>query len=83
LVATPNKSIMNAAALVREVLADHKRAGVEFEIAWTRAFSQVRGRSLQARQWQIALEWAKPSFAAAYADEDGFMTPPWESALVA
>jgi hypothetical protein len=80
---TPNLGLMNPAALVREVLADHKRAGVEFEIAWTRAVSQVLGRSLQVWQWQAALEWAKPAFAAAYADEDGALRPLGESLLVA
>jgi hypothetical protein len=70
LTAPPNLKVMNAAALVREVLANHKAAGVSFEVAWARALPLVsRGRSIQARQWQVAIEWAKPAFEAAYAGD--------------
>ena len=73
---------MNPAALVREVLGDHKAAGVEFEVAWARAWTLVGGRSLQARQWQVALEWAKPAFEAAYTGDGESPRALLESAVV-
>jgi hypothetical protein len=82
LVVTPNLGRMNPAALVREVLADHKAAGVEFEVAWKRAYSLAAGRSLASSQWRAALEWARPAFEAAYEDADQ-LTPVDETALVA
>jgi len=57
---------------VREVLADHKRAGVSFDLAWARALRQLRGHGAVARWWREALEWAKPAFEAAYADVGSF-----------
>ena len=82
MIPAPNLGVMNVAALVREVLADHKAAGVGFEVAWARAWTFVRGRSLQARQWQVALEWAKPAFESAYTGDGESSIALAESALV-
>jgi hypothetical protein len=83
LTAPPNLKAMNAAALVREVLANHKAAGVSFEVAWARALRLVsRGRSIQAREWRDAIEWARPAFEAAYAGDKESSIALDESAVV-
>ena len=63
---------MRPAEVVRRHLAAERAAGAPFDLAWpvalTAALRDV-GRE-EARDWRLALEWARPAFEAAYHGED-------------
>ena len=67
----------NAARRVAELLSEQRQVGVAFDAAWDRALYSVLGTprprgqlgGTEAGRWQIALDFARPEFRAAYEGE--------------
>lgn len=57
---------------VRDRLADHKAAGVSFDVAWERAIYRLYVRGIESRDWHAALEATRDEWRAAY---EGQWTP--------
>jgi hypothetical protein len=59
---------------VRISLTQHKHLGIPFELAWIKALRSLPkpvcdDSSLQLKEWQEVLKWAKPWFKAAYLED--------------
>jgi hypothetical protein len=54
------------AAHVRIVLAEHRRNGVSFNVAWGNALRSVPRTIAELEEWRSALRWSRESYRLAY-----------------